>query len=88
MRLYKVLLYFLYTVLRVSDDILIRHQEHTQTLITTSGTGRIVFATVCWRGEVGTTGGSKYGSTSARCCNYSLSVLLMMDEAIIRNMKI
>jgi len=30
--------------------------------------------------------GSKYGSTSARCCNYSLNVLLMMDEGIIRNM--
>ena len=29
--------------------------------------------------------GSKYGSTSARC-NYSLSVLLMMDEGIIQNM--
>jgi len=29
--------------------------------------------------------GSKYGSTSARC-NYSLSVLLMTDEGIIRNM--
>jgi len=28
--------------------------------------------------------GSKYGSTSARC-NYSYSVLLMMDEGIIRN---
>jgi len=31
--------------------------------------------------------GSKYGSTSARCCNYSLSVLLMMDEGNIRNMQ-
>jgi len=30
--------------------------------------------------------GIKYGSTSARCCNYSLSVLLMMGEGIIRNM--
>ena len=30
--------------------------------------------------------GSKYDSTSARCCNYSLSVLLMMGEGIIRNM--
>ena len=29
---------------------------------------------------------SKYGSTNARCCNYSLRVLLMMDEGIIRNM--
>jgi hypothetical protein len=24
--------------------------------------------------------GNKYGSTSAGCCNYSLNVLLMMDE--------
>ena len=30
--------------------------------------------------------GSKYGSTSARCCNYSSRVLLMMDEVITRNM--
>ena len=30
--------------------------------------------------------GSKYGSTSARCCNYSLHVFLMMDDGIIRNM--
>jgi hypothetical protein len=30
--------------------------------------------------------GSKYGSTSAKCCNYSLNVPLMMDENIIRNM--
>jgi hypothetical protein len=27
-----------------------------------------------------------YGSTSFRCCNYSVSVLLIMDEDIIRNM--
>ena len=26
-----------------------------------------------------------YGSTSARCCNYSLHVLLMMDEGTIQN---
>jgi hypothetical protein len=32
-----------------------------------------------------TTEGSKYVSTSARCCNYSLNVLLMMDEGIIQN---
>ena len=37
---------FLQTALLVSDDTLINHQEHTQTLITTSGTGRTVFATV------------------------------------------
>ena len=32
------------------------------------------------------TEGSTYGSTSARCCNYSLHVLLMMGEGITRNM--
>ena len=36
----------LQTALHVSDDALIHHQEHTQTVITTSGTGRTVFATV------------------------------------------
>ena len=30
--------------------------------------------------------GRKYGSTSTRCCNYSLSVLLVMGELIVRNM--
>jgi len=34
------------TALHVSDDSLIHQQEHTQTVITTSGTGRTVFATV------------------------------------------
>ena len=38
---------FLHTALHVSDDTLIHHQEHVQTVITTSGTGRTVFATVC-----------------------------------------
>ena len=38
---------FLQTALHVSDDALTHHQEHTQTVITTSGTGRTVFATVC-----------------------------------------
>jgi len=46
MRLYTVLLYFLQKALHVSDDTLICHQEHIQTVITTSGTGRPVFATV------------------------------------------
>ena len=46
MRLYTVLLYFLQTAPHVSDDTLIRHQEHIQTVITTSGAGRTVFATV------------------------------------------
>ena len=36
----------LQTALHVSDDTLIHHQEHTQTVITTSGTCRTVFATV------------------------------------------
>ena len=52
MRLYTVLLYFLQTTLHVSDDTLIHHQERTQNVITTSGTGRTVFATVRWRGGV------------------------------------
>ena len=38
---------FLQTALYVLDDTLIHHQEHPQTVITTSGTGRTVFATVC-----------------------------------------
>ena len=38
---------FLQTALRVSDDILIHHQEHTQTVIKTSATGRTVFSTIC-----------------------------------------
>jgi len=46
MRLYTVLLYFLQTALHVSDDTLIRHQEHILSVITPSGTGRTVFATV------------------------------------------
>jgi len=44
MGLYRVLLYFLQTALHVSDDTLIHHQQHTQTVITTSGTSRTVFA--------------------------------------------
>ena len=63
---------FLQTALHVPDDTLIHHQEHIQTVIT-SGTGRTVFATVRPSADV-------EGSTSARCCNYSLNVLLMMDE--------
>ena len=54
MRLYTVLLYFLQIALHVSNDTLTHHQEHTQTVITTSGTGRTVFDTVRWRGGVGT----------------------------------
>jgi len=55
MRLYTVLIYFCKTALHVSDDTLIHQQEHTQTVITTSGTGRTVFATVRCRGRDGTT---------------------------------
>ena len=37
---------FLQIALHVSGDSLIHHQEHPKTLITISGTGRNVFATV------------------------------------------
>ena len=37
------------------NDTLIHHQEHIQTVIKTSSTGRTVFATVRWCGGVGTT---------------------------------
>ena len=37
---------FLQTALHISNDTVIYHQEHTQNVITTSGTGRTVFATV------------------------------------------
>ena len=49
MRLIYSCTIFLQTALRVSDDTLIHHREHTETVITTSGTDRIVFATVRWR---------------------------------------
>ena len=42
----RIFIIFLQPALHVSDDTLIHHQEHTQTVITTSGTGRTVFATV------------------------------------------
>ena len=45
---------FLQTAVHISDDTLIHHQEHTQTVITTSGTCWTVFATALWRGGVGT----------------------------------
>jgi hypothetical protein len=54
MRLYTVLLYFCKTALHVSDDTLIHQQEHTQNVITTSGTGRTVFVTARCCGGVGT----------------------------------
>jgi len=80
MRLDTVLLYFLQTALHVSDDTLVHNQEHIETVITTFGTGGGF-------GDSSTSAdGSKYGSTSVRCCNYSLNVLLMMNEGIIRNM--
>ena len=44
---------FLKTALQVSDDTIIRHQEHAQTVITTSATDWTLFATICWRGGVG-----------------------------------
>jgi len=46
MRMYTVLLYFLQTAVHISDDTPIHHQEYTQNVITTFGTGRTVFATV------------------------------------------
>jgi len=46
MRLYAVLLYFLQKSLCVSDDTLIHEQDHIQTVITTSGTGRTVLGNV------------------------------------------
>jgi len=43
--IYTLFIMLLQPVLHVSDDTLIHHQEHTQTVITTSGTARTVFAT-------------------------------------------
>ena len=45
---------FLQTVLHVSVDNFTHRQEHTQIVITLSGTGRTVFATFRCRGGVGT----------------------------------
>ena len=44
MQLYRVVLYFLQAALHVSDDNLNHHQEHIQTVIITSGTGRTAIA--------------------------------------------
>ena len=49
-----IFIIFLQTALHVSDDTLTHHQEHTQTVIATSGTGRTVYATVHCRGGVET----------------------------------
>jgi len=46
MRQYTVFIIFLQTALHVTDYSLIHHQEHTQTVIKTSGTGRTIFTTV------------------------------------------
>jgi shikimate kinase len=43
---------FLQTALHVSDTTLIHQQEHTQTVITTSGTGPTVFATIRYQRTV------------------------------------
>ena len=43
---------FLQTALHVSGDNFTHHQEHIQTVITTSGTGRTVLATFRCRGGV------------------------------------
>jgi len=47
---------FLQAAVHVSDYSLIHHQEHTQTVITTSGTVRTAFGTVRRRGGVVPTG--------------------------------
>ena len=44
---------FLQIALHVSGETFTHHQEHTQTIITASGTGRTVFATFRCRGGVG-----------------------------------
>ena len=61
---------FLQTAVHVSDDNLIHHQEHTQTVITTSGTGRKILPIFRCRSDTfATAEGSKYDSNIARCCN-------------------
>ena len=52
--IYSFIIFLQTAALHVSGDTLTHHQEHTQTVITASGTGRTVFATACWRGGVGT----------------------------------
>ena len=50
---------------------------------------RICYRLLSWRSrnDFSTTAeGSKHRSNNARCCNYSLRVLLMMGEGITRNM--
>ena len=44
--IYSFIIFSADSSLHVSVDTLIHHQEHTQTVITTYGTGRTVFATV------------------------------------------
>ena len=62
---------FLQTALHVSGDTLTHRQEYTSERSSDTST---------------TAQGSKYGSSIARCCNYSLRVLLMMGEDITQNM--
>ena len=49
----------------------------------------ICYSPLTWRSQNSDSStsadGNKCGLTSARCCNYSLNVLLMMDEGIIQN---
>ena len=45
-------LIFLQTALHVSGDTFTHHHEHTETVITASGTGRTIFATFRYRGGV------------------------------------
>jgi len=85
------LIIFLQTALHVSNYTLIHHQEQTQNCnYNIWHCSNHVFyrpLTCRSRSDSSTSAyGSKYGSTSARCCNFILSVLLMMDEVIILNM--
>ena len=87
MRLYRALLYFLQIALHFSDDTIIRstfklylqHQAWVEPFLLPSAE---VEDRNCSSDSSTSADGSKYGSTSARC-NYSLSVLLMMDEGIV-----
>ena len=97
MRLYTVLLYlyssiiFLQTALHISGDIFTHHREHTPTVITPSGTGRTELATFrCHGGIVPTHPRQRTVANTVRPVPDAvitvLSVLLMMDEGITRNM--
>jgi len=79
MRLYTVLLYFLQTSLHVSDDTLIHHQEQHSNCNDNicHWSKRICYRLLTLRSRnirsdsSTSADGSKYGSISDRCCNYS-----------------